>query len=152
MIFSQEIIDKFVMLQNEADQAQVEVMVWPESALPRNVTEQARYLNYPGLLLRSPYTILGAVVQGKLIDRAKNDFSFYFYNSALFLNREGEILSRIDKSHLVPFGEYVPVPFGPIVETVVPGMGAYRRGANYMPFQMEFDDGRQVRAGGNSML
>ncbi len=30
------------------------------------------------------------------------------YNSALFANREGDIVARYDKCHLVPFGEYVP--------------------------------------------
>jgi len=32
-----------------------------------------------------------------------------YLNSAFLLDREGNLLGRSDKMHLVPFGEYVPL-------------------------------------------
>ncbi len=58
-----------------------------------------------------------------------------FYNSAVLINSEGEKIAQYDKIHLVPFGEYVPLP--ETVAQFVPTMvGNFQYGDEYdlLPF------------------
>jgi apolipoprotein N-acyltransferase len=62
----------------------------------------------------------------------KND---NFYNSAIMINPRGEKIGQYDKIHLVPFGEYAPVPSA--VQEFVPTLvGNFQYGENYnlLPF------------------
>ena len=53
-----------------------------------------------------------------------------FYNSAIMVNPQGEKIGQYDKIHLVPFGEYAPVPSA--VEHFVPTLvGNFQYGENY---------------------
>ncbi|HEV8158585.1 MAG TPA: apolipoprotein N-acyltransferase, partial [Pyrinomonadaceae bacterium] len=53
-----------------------------------------------------------------------------FYNSAIMVNPQGEKIGQYDKIHLVPFGEYAPVPSA--VEQFVPTLvGNFQYGENY---------------------
>jgi len=56
-----------------------------------------------------------------------------FYNSAIMVNPQGEKIGQYDKIHLVPFGEYAPVPSA--VEGFVPTLvGNFQYGENYNLF------------------
>jgi len=56
-----------------------------------------------------------------------------FYNSAIMVNPQGEKIAQYDKIHLVPFGEYAPVPSA--VEQFVPTLvGNFQYGENYNLF------------------
>ncbi len=88
-------------------------VIWPETAVP--------YLleNNPDERLR----LMGAVRQGgtlltgamRIVDREKRQLA----NSIFVLNDLADIVGYADKSHLVPFGEYVPLrgvlPFDKVV-------------------------------------
>lgn len=66
----------------------------------------------------------------------KND---NFYNSAVMINPRGEKIGQYDKIHLVPFGEYAPVPSA--VQEFVPTLvGNFQYGENYNLFP--FGDAR----------
>ncbi len=53
-----------------------------------------------------------------------------FYNSAIMVNPQGKKIGQYDKIHLVPFGEYAPVPSA--VEQFVPTLvGNFQYGENY---------------------
>lgn len=60
----------------------------------------------------------------------KND---NFYNSAIMINPRGEKIGQYDKIHLVPFGEYAPVPSA-IQEFVPTLVGNFQYGENYSLF------------------
>ncbi len=60
----------------------------------------------------------------------KND---NFYNSAIMINPRGEKIRQYDKIHLVPFGEYAPVPSA-IQEFVPTLVGNFQYGENYNLF------------------
>ena len=58
-----------------------------------------------------------------------------YYNSAVMVNRNGEKIGQYDKIHLVPFGEYVPMP-EPLAQFMPTLVGNFQYGENYdlMPF------------------
>jgi apolipoprotein N-acyltransferase len=77
------------------------LVVWPESALPDLANYFTDYLRelYSAASSRGTTVVLGAA-------RASDDAQQYF-NSVLALD---ETVAWYDKSHLVPFGEFFPVP------------------------------------------
>jgi apolipoprotein N-acyltransferase len=54
-------------------------------------------------------------------------------NSVAVIDRNGEVVSRYDKRHLVPFGEFVPRGFGWFVAMMNIPLGEFARGAHDQP-------------------
>lgn len=102
-------------------ESRVDLLVWPETALPF----------FPG---NSPLTSIiqkflekrgGALLTGSpwynLVDLERREIDYY--NGALLFQSDGSFDQKYFKSHLVPFGEYVPLKkllffLGPLVEAV----------------------------------
>jgi apolipoprotein N-acyltransferase len=78
------------------------LIVWPEAAPPDLANNITRYLSdiYTRSARRGSDVVMGVV-------RASDDDGEQYYNSILAM---GEELQFYDKTHLVPFGEYFPVP------------------------------------------
>ncbi len=53
-----------------------------------------------------------------------------FFNSAVMINPRGEKVAQYDKIHLVPFGEYVPLP-EPVAQFVPSMVGNFQYGNEY---------------------
>ena len=108
-------LQTLISLSDDLLSSKPELIVWPETSYPFLIAEFQRTVPF-----RSPVpSIIGAVVSNRMIN----------YNSALLI-QDDQILSRFDKLHLVPFGEYVPLenllPFEKLVANVgrfVPGSG-----------------------------
>ncbi len=100
--------------KNKAD-----LIIWPESALPSVITDQylvdliAKYLHKNQLL------ITGATGQSS---DAKD-----LYVGMYGINSEGKIVLEYNKTHLVPFGEYIPFKFLPI-KKITHGLSDYTPG------------------------
>ncbi|MFH2122968.1 MAG: apolipoprotein N-acyltransferase [Pseudomonadota bacterium] len=102
------------------------LLVWPETALPFYPVAAHPLLPMVRDLAASGDTSLltGAPWVEQFTDSAGGGQEVTrYYNSALLFDSEGRITSRYSKSHLVPFGEYVPLkkmlPFlAPLVEAV----------------------------------
>jgi apolipoprotein N-acyltransferase len=98
------------------------LVVWPETALP--FFPEARHpLMTPlrDLTTQNQIALLTGAPWYKETDRAEKKFQYY--NSALLLDTDGRFTGQYFKTHLVPFGEYVPMkkylPFiAPLVQTV----------------------------------
>lgn len=103
--FREKTVDTYERLTREAAKGAVDLIVWPESAVPfffqdeafqaERIRNLARELN-SHLLLGSPAHEL-------------RDGKSTYLNSAFMLSPSGETTGRADKLHLVPFGEYVPL-------------------------------------------
>jgi len=96
-----------------------ELLVWPETALPfyPQANEYTKFLQ--SMTSKYDIALLTGAPWYEIIDRKARKVEFF--NSALLLNPAGQIGGKYDKTHLVPFGEYVPfknlLPFlAPLVE------------------------------------
>jgi apolipoprotein N-acyltransferase len=83
------------------------LLIWPESVFPFFLSTYPEALARLARMLPPETTLLtGAPREPETIgdDPSENPG----YNSILSINSDGEIVASYDKSHLVPFGEYLP--------------------------------------------
>jgi apolipoprotein N-acyltransferase len=84
-----------------------DLIVWPESPAPF-------FTNDP--LFRDPVSEMARTTQSWVVtgaignSPAKNGAATEIFNSAALVSPTGEWVTRYDKVHLVPFGEYLPFP------------------------------------------
>jgi apolipoprotein N-acyltransferase len=80
-----------------------DILLWPETAWPGFLAEDAGARAMLGWLL--PET--GVLLTGSP-EREETGAGTVYRNAVLAISRDGTIVSRYAKHHLVPFGEYVP--------------------------------------------
>jgi apolipoprotein N-acyltransferase len=95
-------------LSRQAAARGARVIVWPESAVPVGLDgERARGLR-ERLAALARETDVDLVVGSVGLDLADTGLPTAYYDSAFLVAASGAFTGRYDKSHLVPFGEYVP--------------------------------------------
>jgi apolipoprotein N-acyltransferase len=100
------------------------LVVWPETPAPFYLSEDANFRMRMQYIART----LGAYFLVGYIDTAGDGPS----NSAGLLSPTGDQISRYDKIHLVPFGEYVPYkPFLFFAESLTRQVGDFIPGHEY---------------------
>jgi apolipoprotein N-acyltransferase len=87
--------------------ADVNLLIWPESAFPFILTEDPQALATIGNALPPNATLVTGAARIGIVSRADKEYPAYF-NSMLAIAHGGIILDTYDKVHLVPFGEYLP--------------------------------------------
>ena len=131
--YQSDVFDAHVNLTMQASREKPDLIVWPESATPFYFQADRNF-------------------RPKMIELAKNSGSFILfgtpgyeikdngivsYNRAYLLSREGDVVGKYDKIHLVPFGEYVPlrkILF--FIDKMVEGVGEYQSGEEYTIFEI----------------
>ncbi|MEW6220521.1 MAG: apolipoprotein N-acyltransferase [Thermodesulfobacteriota bacterium] len=129
----EETVGRYLRLSALAGQDQKpDLVVWPETALPLYPLEHPLFANVrQGVADRSgSWLLTGAPHRQPAEDGVRLDY----FNSAFLIDPWGQVSSRYDKVHLVPFGEYMPLsdwlPLpGPLVESV----GNFTAGAGASP-------------------
>ena len=99
---TQKTLDVYEKYTVEAAEQGAKIVVWPESALPYNITNDIRLLDYISDLARENQVTLlvGAFTYGEDEE----------YNSIVTVLPDGRLHETVySKRHLVPFGEYVPM-------------------------------------------
>jgi apolipoprotein N-acyltransferase len=81
------------------------VIVWPEVPAPFYYEQDPQFKGYVDTLARTLKAYVLAGVVGRTPDSRP-------LNSAVLISPEGRLETRYDKVNLVPFGEFVPWPFG----------------------------------------
>ena len=126
-----EIFDIYVKLSQLAHYNQPQMIVWPEAAFP----------NYFNLDANSDLILDWAkeLQVSFLIGAPYYESQEKAYNSAFFVNQEGKLQGRYDKTRLVPFGEYVP--FDPFLNALKPlarslGISDFSAGQAYPIFNL----------------
>jgi len=123
--FRQETLDTYERLTREASKGGVDLIVWPESAVPFFFQDEPLQAERIRALAREMNACL---LFGSPAHELRNGKST-FLNSAFMISPLGETLGRADKLHLVPFGEYVPL--GNIltfINKIVVGIGEFAPG------------------------
>lgn len=94
-------------LARRATREGAQVIVFPETAIPGSVDADAGLRERLEALARESGATL--VIGAVGLEPRSDDGGWRYYDSAFLLDGEGRWLARYDKSHLVPFGEYVPL-------------------------------------------
>jgi apolipoprotein N-acyltransferase len=109
----QPVMQKYLRLSERASSPQstgldgVTVLIWPESAFPFFLSREADAMAMIAELLpRGTVLITGAVRPPDVPPGARITHA---YNSIYVIGDDGGFLSVYDKTHLVPFGEYLPL-------------------------------------------
>ncbi|RST87560.1 apolipoprotein N-acyltransferase [Aquibium carbonis] len=114
-----------------------ELIVWPETALPFLLTDRPDALAaIGGMLVEGQLLVLGAVRSEP--GTAAGEPTRY-YNATVAIDHRGEIVDAVDKVHLVPFGEYLPLEglfqrFG--LRTVAETVGGFSPGVERRPISV----------------
>jgi apolipoprotein N-acyltransferase len=94
---------RLLAITSEPGEDQITAVIWPETASPFYLTLDEEHRKQVGAL--APKN--GAIITGVL--RAEVDPSgVHYYNSLVAVDDHAQIAAVYDKSHLVPFGEYMP--------------------------------------------
>lgn len=89
-------------------------LIWPEAALPfvylydDDIARESRRQAFDRLLPGGVMLITGANRAETVTDAQGNRIVSAVYNSVLGLDASGRVVATADKTHLVPFGEYLP--------------------------------------------
>jgi len=137
------------MQMDPSDQglADITQLVWPESSLPFFLSQ------YPDALARiarmlPDTTMLLAGAPRQEFEPGATTPSGPPYNALLAINTDGEIVASYDKSHLVPFGEFLPFQqfFARLgIKQFVPGAEGWAHG-DVRRRLMELPDGTSLLA------
>jgi apolipoprotein N-acyltransferase len=108
-------------LMNTKTSAPPSLVVWPETALPFYPPANDHMGPLGKLVAGRDMALLTGAPWYEVVDPRNRKVKYY--NSALLLQPDGTFADKYFKSHLVPFGEYVPLkkllPFlAPLVEAV----------------------------------
>ncbi len=101
-------------------------VVWPETALPFFLTEEPEALARIAELLPPGTTLVTGAPRIEPSEHGRR-----FYNSIYVIDDGGRILDAYDKSHLVPFGEYLPLEDwfkAAGLGRILPGVGGFSAG------------------------
>tara|TARA_R110002110_G_scaffold415612_6_gene652069 strand:+ start:95142 stop:96710 length:1569 start_codon:yes stop_codon:yes gene_type:complete len=116
-------LERYLSLsRTPADTAPTHV-IWPESAVPFLLA------NDPPARIRAAAAVPpgGALITGA-VRRVFVDDAPQFRNALLVIDAAADVQQVYDKSHLVPFGEYVPLRGILPIDKIVPGQGDFVAG------------------------
>ncbi len=131
--YRRETLDRYTRLTALAAEGTA-LVVWPEAATPFLFEQEPEYrAEVTGLVQRLKTPLLFGSPALRYYPNGRP----YLLNSAYLLSKEGRILNRYDKQHLVPFGEYIPLRFLLFfLEKLVVGIGDFEAGTIPTVFQL----------------
>jgi apolipoprotein N-acyltransferase len=110
-----------------------DLIIWPETALPDDVaTSESSYSLVFSLVTNGTPMLVGSMDTRWLGEGYPN-----FYNSSFLFDANGEAVQVYDKQHLVPFGEYIPLPrLLPFLKALTPIQESFSPGATATVFRL----------------
>lgn len=168
----QRIMDRQVALTAQANQQarsqgkRLDLVVWPESMFrswlftfdgsmipPPDVNDSTRAVIdstekwFESLTsLVDGATVIAGIDRFDWRDDAGGEPTSDVYNSVAIANGRGEVEAIYDKTHLVPFGEYIPFAQGlPALYYLTPMSGGLNAGTGPVPMRVELRNGETLR-------
>ena len=98
---SRQVGENHISLHRELRSDPPDLAVWPENALDEDPVRHAALGKRVSSAIRAvgAQALVGAITEGR---------GGRFYNQTLLYAEDGAIVGRYTKTHLVPFGEYIP--------------------------------------------
>jgi len=136
-------------LSRQAVAEGAELVVWPETAVPGALEAEPRLRARLSALARD--TGAAFVVGGVGMAFDAHGRPSAYYDSAYHFDAQGQLRDRYDKSHLVPFGEYIPFQdlLGRFLTAVARGIArvGVKPGPAPRAVAVALPDGREVHLG-----
>jgi apolipoprotein N-acyltransferase len=85
--------------------AGLDLVIWPETAVPDFIRSSVKSYDLVARLAMQGTPLLVGTM-----DFTASDAGIRYYNSSILFDTNGNEIGKYDKQHLVPFGEYVPLP------------------------------------------
>ena len=103
-----EIFTDYLDLTKSGELAGIDIVIWPETAVPFPLADSPDALLAIGAVLPEGASLV--VGSGRIVDDegSNDDIAQRIYNSLLVIDDQGRVIGSYDKIHLVPFGEYLP--------------------------------------------
>ncbi len=115
----------------------LDLIVWPETALPDFVRHSDRSANLVKKLATNGVPLLAGSMD--VVWRADNQPDYY--NASMLFNTHGELLDTYYKQHLVLFGEYIPFDGKiPLINALTPIGSSFKPGHTATLFKRPGDD------------
>lgn len=95
-----QMINLFVQMSNKTHLSKPDIIIWPETAITSFIEQDPAVFSKikEAAVYNNCYLVTGGFSQSK----------GRLYNSLFSISPQGQIISRYDKEHLMPFGEYLP--------------------------------------------
>ena len=106
---SVEIFNDYLELTKAGGLENIDIVIWPETAVPFLLADAPDALSAIGDVLPQGTSLL--VGSGRLVEESDapgEPSADRIYNSLLVIDDQGRVIGSYDKIHLVPFGEYLP--------------------------------------------
>jgi apolipoprotein N-acyltransferase len=123
--FQIETIKKYNQLSSSVSKQQPDLIVWPESATPFYFLYDVgpSKMVFQGIRQSATDYLIGSP------SFLRTDGGVQYFNSAYLIISEEKTMGKYDKTHLVPFGEYVPFKkWLPFLGKIVAQVGNFREG------------------------
>ncbi len=124
--FAERTLAGYEALTRRAAARGARVVVWPETAVPGSLSVEPELALRASALARETGALLvvGSVGIDPADSRSEQAAAVRYHDSAFVIDPGGRILDRYDKTHLVPYGEYVPLRalLGAFLSAVASGM------------------------------
>jgi apolipoprotein N-acyltransferase len=89
----------------ESDKTEADIIIWPESTFPFYLQESPDAQDIIGKSLEKDTLLIAG---GLRFETYNDGLQYRTYNSLMVINDEGKITEHSDKTHLLPFGEFLP--------------------------------------------
>lgn len=132
-------LEAYEELSRSAAAEGAQLVVWPETAVPGALEANAGLRGRVEDLAREIGATL--VVGGVGLDFDARGRTRAYYDSAFHIDARGQLRDRYDKTHLVPFGEYVPFAdlLGHFLRAVASGIASVGVTEGPAPRALELD-------------
>jgi len=109
-----------------------DLIIWPETAVTVSLPQDLEWHNTLSFLAEASasFLLVGSPYYSKETEN--------YFNTAFLISPQGKIISRYDKLHLVPFGEYVPKEkyFPHFFDRILEEVGDYTPGKKEVIFKI----------------